>query len=172
MNVTDRSSNPMAPFGAALPQPDVDNDVALALILQEEEYSQPSFRPSHSDKPSLNNAAASNYITNLNSSLMVSDAEYAAHLQAEENHRQRQEQRNRGGISNPPRNQIRNSHPPPPLHPPNLRRPIIRNHSRFTDEVSLFPIDTSGNHDLDNNAPVDIENHDRDFGPEDYMVSY
>jgi hypothetical protein len=70
---------------------DIETDAAIARQLQEEEYSRSSLAPSHVHQRQSNNNKSSSTVINRHSQSTMSDAELAAHLQAEEDQRQRRQ---------------------------------------------------------------------------------
>ncbi|CAF2119263.1 unnamed protein product [Rotaria magnacalcarata] len=175
MNIIDPSLEPWILHNQRAQQ-EIDSDAAMAFRLQEQEYAKSSMT---SLPPYLQQN--SNNSSNSMDSLVVSDAEYAAHLQAEENQRQQKHAQQR--ISNSAKNQYNRStaaaisQTPSFAIPPNPHPTSGRNHSRFTDDFDSFtPVRISHNNGFRGAIPFrgrgrgrgHIENHNTDFGPNDY----
>jgi hypothetical protein len=150
---------------------EIDNDAAIARQLQEEEYSRNSLAPfqSYQNKSSPHSAPT------------LSDAEIAAHLQAEEDQRQRR-QRSRPAVrpQRPTPNQPevipfpfgpRPAQPPPPPQQPQRPSSARDNNRPTNDIVSLFQHFASltrsspGSH---RRGAQSLASTTEDFGPDDY----
>ncbi|CAF3347192.1 unnamed protein product [Rotaria socialis] len=182
MNVIDPSLEPWILHNTRAQQ-EIDSDAAIAVQLQEQEYgklSMTSFPPYYQQN--------SNNTSNSMNSLVARDAAYAAHLQAEENQKQ-QKKRDQQRVSNSATNQnnrpsaAATSQMPSFVTPPNPSPTPGRNHSRFTDNFDLFtPVRISHYNGSRGANPFrgngrgrgrgrglgHIENHNNDFGPDDY----
>ncbi|UJR10238.1 hypothetical protein I4U23_014451 [Adineta vaga] len=173
------------------PRVDINADEAYALRLQEEEYSRRSLNPSRSYRAAA--AAANNksppIIIDADISPVLSDAELAAHLQAEEEQRGRRIQQRPGYSirrptfpSRPPLDPTIHSDEPEviPMQRPTLRRPPRNtnnhnnnnnnnNNDNTTNITNIFQFMAS-NAILRPNGrrPRDVQNSTDDFGPNDY----
>lgn len=164
---------------------EIDEDAALALRLQEEEYSRNSIIPSRPYRGQSNDKKSLSIITDSDDQLVVSDAELAAHLQAEENQRgQRRRPRPPLRLQPPLRpqrttNQTFPSNEPevipmPDFVGPTRDRPSSRsNHDEFSSLIQFFASRGRGGQSRNNprHGHRDIQSTDRDFGPNDYNVS-
>jgi hypothetical protein len=167
----------------------LDADTAFALQLQEEEYSrrsiEPSRRPYSSSKQQFNNKTFAPFLDETYDQPIFSDAELAAHLQAEENQKRSAPSYQRRPPRQPVQRPSRSDDPeiiPMPLFARNIpsdpssdgnnnRRPVdfpsfLR---RVTSRGRASPgIRLSGGSRRGRN----LQNTTEDFGPEHYEVYY
>ncbi|CAF1193345.1 unnamed protein product [Rotaria sordida] len=157
------------------PLEEIDADTAYAFQLQEEEYAKNSIPPFLTHEQNSNDTTASDTIVNVDDHLIVSDAEYAAHLQAEENQKQQKHNQRRIPHSTTNRNhQSRESENipiPPFLNPTNHHPSFGENNNRFINDLASL-IRTLASNSLPShghrNRNGNIENTEEDFGPDDY----
>ncbi|CAF1167905.1 unnamed protein product [Rotaria sordida] len=152
----------------------LDHDAIYALELQAEEYSKPSLviPPSHpyfSSKQESNDSINPTNYVNPNDPIIVSDAELAAHLAAEEKlqrHKQTSQRRPSRTVRRPTSNTTR-------ISTFNISSNNDSNSAINPISMLLQP------HNAQNHVPIindhfndpateDLPNMDRDFGPEDY----
>jgi hypothetical protein len=161
---------------------DIDADAAYAAQLQQEEYSRNSMVPTRSYKRELDNKKTMSVIVDSDDEPVVSDAEYAAHLQAEEN------QRGRGRRQRPPyrsqrtTNRTFESNEPEVIPIPPFARPARNSSSSSENDnniATLFQLIASrglgvqlrGFPRSSRRGSRDIQSNNGDFGPNDYEVS-
>ena len=157
---------------------DIDTDAAIARQLQEDEYSRDSLAPHFRSNSRRNPTSTTSKSINRHA---LSDAEYAAQLQAEEEQNQRR---------NNPRRFVPSSNPPRTSNRANqsetIRAPVATNSSQHRPSSSRAS-NTDNNLDVTSLSQVlsmfqqnfaprnpngvhNLENTSEDFGPDDYEV--
>ena len=152
---------------------DIDADEAYARELQQEEYSRRSLDPSRSYRGSSVTKRTPSHVASI-----LSDAQLAEHLQAEENQRERRPHQQPNHYARRQQNpRLENYEPgiisiPRPVERPTVRRPT-RSNDPAGNITNLFSsiVATNGqrfqgrrNHDIQGTAD--------DFGPDDYEASF
>ncbi|CAF2776671.1 unnamed protein product [Rotaria sp. Silwood2] len=164
------------------PLEEIEADAAYAFQLQEEEYSKNSITPFLSYQQNSGDKHPSHPIVNFGGQIILSDAELAAHLQAEENHQQQQQQqrRNQRRIPQPTTNRNYQSNESenitiPPFASPTNPPSFGGNNNRAAPNVlSLIRtlassgVTSRGSPNFRSHRNRNIENIDEDFGPNDY----
>ncbi|CAF1683548.1 unnamed protein product, partial [Rotaria sp. Silwood1] len=151
-------------------------------IIKEEEDAKYNISPFLKYEQNSNDETASNTILNFDNRLIVSDAELAAHLQAEEN--QKQQRRNQRRIPHSTTNRNRQSNEsetipiPPFLNPTNHHPSSGGNNNRVDNSVASLiralassGVSSRGSHHFRGQGNRNIENTEGDFGPDDYKNS-
>lgn len=155
----------------------IDTDAAIARQLQEDEYSRESLAPHlQSNRRRNPTSTTSKSITRP----ALSDAEYAAQLQAEEERNQRRNNPRRFVPSlNPPRTSNRSNQSDTittdvatnaSQHRSSSNRASNNNNTdvaSFSQFLSMFQQNFAPRH---SNGVHDLENSSEDFGPDDYEV--
>jgi len=161
---------------------DIDADAAYAIQLQEEEYSRNSMVPTRSYKRELDTKKPIPVIVDSDDEPVVSDAEFAAHLQAEENQRGQRRRQRPPYRSQQTTNRTFASYEPEVIPIPPFAR-SARNSSSSSENdnniSNLFQLVASRGLGLhlrgfprsNRRGSRDIQSNNADFGPNDYEVS-
>lgn len=156
-----------------------DSDEAFAQQLQAEEYSGTSpTAPSHpyfSSKQHSIHGDFMNRIVDDDEPPAMSDAELAAHLQAEEQHQQRRAARRQSpsGTRAFPLQTTNAARRRPSNHQPSSTEaphPVVNILANLLQSLAFPNNSARGNHVLRGHA-VNLQNNQADFGPDDYEVS-
>jgi hypothetical protein len=161
---------------------DIDADAAYAAQLQAEEYSRNSMVPTRSYKRELDTKKTIPVIVDSDDEPVVSDAEFAAHLQAEENQRgQRRRPRPPYRLQRPTNRTFESNEPEIIPIPPFARSARNSSSSSENDTAvsNLFQLFASrglgvqlrGFARSNRRGSRDIQSNNADFGPNDYEVS-
>ncbi|CAF0811163.1 unnamed protein product [Adineta ricciae] len=152
---------------------DTDADEAYARELQREEYSRRSLDPSRSYRGSSTTKRTPSHVASI-----LSDAQLAEHLQAEENQRgQRHQQRPNHYARRQQSARLEPTEPeiismPRPIERPTVRRPA-RSNDLTGNITNLFSSVAAANRQrFPGRRNHDIQGTADDFGPDDYEASF